>query len=260
MSQINFTHSGGNQVSLTTPTNNPSSSVVFKLPDSDGSAGQVLQTDGNGNLSWYTIPSDTDTNGLVKLASLEVAEGSASTTALHFNNVFSSTYTDYIAYFDIRKTAVSPNVFCCQFGKTSNGSVITSNYYARGTSRYHQVGANNSGQSYFVSSDGIFQLNGTVDGSVSGYGFKGFAHIIDPYNNSTSNGVCVNTEIMMQYHTTNANKWREEGGCIGDHGEQQNLKDIRFGIVAGNTSGSNVTSSATFAPVYGRCTIYGVQK
>ena len=49
MSQINFTHSGGNQVSLTTPTNNPSSSVVFKLPDSDGSAGQVLQTDGNGN-------------------------------------------------------------------------------------------------------------------------------------------------------------------------------------------------------------------
>ena len=85
--------------SLTTPTNNPSSSVVFKLPDSDGSAGQVLQTDGNGNLSWYTIPSDTDTNGLVKLASLEVAEGSASTTAFHFNNVFSSTYTDYMAYF-----------------------------------------------------------------------------------------------------------------------------------------------------------------
>tara|TARA_B100001778_G_scaffold331070_1_gene334703 strand:+ start:635 stop:1408 length:774 start_codon:yes stop_codon:yes gene_type:complete len=257
MSELNLTHSNGNKVKLTTP-DTLAASRTFKLPGTDGSAGQVLQTDGNGNLSWYTIP--TDTNGLVKLATLEVAEGSASTTAFHFNNVFSSTYSDYMAYFDIRKTAVAPMVFCCQFGKTSNGSVITSNFYARGTSNYQQVGTSNMGQSIFVSSDGIFQLNGTIDGSTSGFGFKGFAHIIDPFNNSTSNGVCVNTEIMMQYHTTNANKWREEGGCMGDHGEQQNLKDIRFGVVSGNASAGNVTSSAAFAPVYGRCTIYGVQK
>ena len=54
MSNIKLVHSGGNSVSLTTPTNNPSSNVTFKLPESDGSAGQVLQTDGNGNLSWVT--------------------------------------------------------------------------------------------------------------------------------------------------------------------------------------------------------------
>ena len=65
---------------------------------------------------------------------------------------------------------------------------------------------------------------------------------------------------MMQYHTTNNNKWRESGGCMGDHGEQQNLKDIRFGIVTTAGSGQNTQSSANFAPVYGRCTIYGVQK
>jgi len=258
VSNLNFLHSGGNKVTLSAPASNPSSDITFKLPQADGSAGQVLQTDGNGNLSWYTIP--TDTNGLVKLASLEVAEGSASTTAFHFNNVFSSTYTDYMAYFDIKKTAVSPNHFCCQFGTASNGSVITSNFYARGSATYHQLGVSNSGQIYFVSSDGIFQLNGTIDGSTSGYGFKGFAHIIDPFHNSTSNGVCVNTEIMMQYHTVNTSKWRETGGCMGDHGERTNLKDIRFGIVAGNSSASNVTSSTSFAPVYGRCTIYGVQK
>ena len=229
--------------------------AVYTLPQTDGSAGQVLKTDGSGNLSW-----GSNDSGLVKLATIEVAEASASTTAFHFNSVFSSTYTDYMAYFDIRKTAVSPQVFCCQFGKGGGGTVITSNFYARGTSNYHQVGTGNEGQSYFVSSDGIFQLNGTVDGSVSGYGFKGFAHIIDPYNNSTSNGVCVNTEIMMQYHTTSVSKWREEGGCIGDHNEQSNLTDIRWGIVGGDASGNNVTSSATFAPVYGRCSIYGVTK
>ena len=52
MSILNFLHSGGNKVSLTTPTSNPSSNITFKLPDADGTAGQVLQTDGNGNLTF----------------------------------------------------------------------------------------------------------------------------------------------------------------------------------------------------------------
>ena len=52
MSNIKLVHSGGNSVSLTTPTSNPGSNVTFKLPGADGTAGQVLQTDGNGNLTW----------------------------------------------------------------------------------------------------------------------------------------------------------------------------------------------------------------
>ena len=63
MSNIKLVHSGGNSVSLTTPTSNPSSNVTFKLPASDGSAGQVLMTDGNGNLSWVT-PGTATTNGI----------------------------------------------------------------------------------------------------------------------------------------------------------------------------------------------------
>ena len=64
----------------------------------------------------------------------------------------------------------------------------------------------------------------------------------------------------MQYHTTNGDKWREEGAAMGDHGEQSNLTDIRFGIVTGDNSANNVLASATFAPVYGRCSIYGIVK
>ena len=56
MSNIKLIHSGGNSVSLTTPTSNPASNITFKLPQSDGSANQVLQTDGNGNLSWVSLP------------------------------------------------------------------------------------------------------------------------------------------------------------------------------------------------------------
>ena len=57
MSSIKLKHSGGNAVSLHPPNSAPSASdVQFKLPTSDGSAGQVLQTDGSGNLSWVTLP------------------------------------------------------------------------------------------------------------------------------------------------------------------------------------------------------------
>ena len=56
MSKLHFLHSGGDKVTLTTPASNPSTNPVFKLPQTDGSAGQVLKTDGNGNLSWVSLP------------------------------------------------------------------------------------------------------------------------------------------------------------------------------------------------------------
>ena len=50
---IKLKHSGGNAVSLHPPTSAPTSSdVQFKLPTADGSANQVLKTDGSGNLSF----------------------------------------------------------------------------------------------------------------------------------------------------------------------------------------------------------------
>ena len=57
MSELNFTHSNGNKVKLTTP-DTLAANRTFKLPGADGSAGQVLQTDGNGNLSWVTLPTN----------------------------------------------------------------------------------------------------------------------------------------------------------------------------------------------------------
>ena len=59
MSNIKLVHSGGNSVSLTTPTSNPASNITFKLPQADGSANQVLQTDGNGNLTFVDPPTNT---------------------------------------------------------------------------------------------------------------------------------------------------------------------------------------------------------
>jgi len=53
MSKISLKHSGGNVVSLNSPTSAPTSSdVAFKLPNADGSANQVIKTDGSGNLAF----------------------------------------------------------------------------------------------------------------------------------------------------------------------------------------------------------------
>ena len=53
MSKISLKHSGGKVVSLNSPTTEPNANdVAFKLPNADGSAGQVLKTDGSGNLSF----------------------------------------------------------------------------------------------------------------------------------------------------------------------------------------------------------------
>ena len=51
MSELNLTHSNGNKVKLTTP-DTLAADKTFKLPGSDGSVGQVLQTDGSGALSF----------------------------------------------------------------------------------------------------------------------------------------------------------------------------------------------------------------
>ena len=60
MSELNFTHSNGNKVKLTTP-DALGADKTFKLPGADGSTGQFLKTDGSGALSFAT---PTDTTGL----------------------------------------------------------------------------------------------------------------------------------------------------------------------------------------------------
>ena len=56
MSKISLKHSGGNVVSLNSPTSAPTSAdVAFKLPNADGTSGQVLKTDGSGVLSFSTV-------------------------------------------------------------------------------------------------------------------------------------------------------------------------------------------------------------
>ena len=55
MSELNFTHSNGNKVKLTTP-DTLAANKTFKLPGADGSSGQAMVTDGNGAFSFASMP------------------------------------------------------------------------------------------------------------------------------------------------------------------------------------------------------------
>ena len=82
MSKISLKHSGGNVVSLNSPTSAPTSAdVAFKLPNADGTNGQVLKTDGSGNLSF-----GADTGGKI----LQVKNVTKTDT-------FSSSLSQYVA-------------------------------------------------------------------------------------------------------------------------------------------------------------------
>ena len=110
MSNIKLVHSGGNSVSLTTPTSNPSSNITFKLPQSDGSAGQVLMTDGNGNLSWVTLPA----------SGLQMADQWRVTSNVNLNNG-----DDYLTSNWERVDGSGQGVLIASGGMTQSGGIFT---------------------------------------------------------------------------------------------------------------------------------------
>ena len=91
---------GGGSVSLEAPSSTASNAnVEFKLPNADGSSGQVLKTDGSGNLSF-----GADSGGkILKMESTTKADGFTST---------STSYVDVTGLtVSIQPTAASSKIY-----------------------------------------------------------------------------------------------------------------------------------------------------
>jgi hypothetical protein len=78
---------------LQAPSSGMTAAVILTLPVNDGTAGQVLQTDGEGNLSFVSAGSTTLCD---KVDTTSLAFGSSSPVAM-----FSTGANDVIEYFDI---------------------------------------------------------------------------------------------------------------------------------------------------------------
>ena len=123
MSKISLKHSGGNVVSLNSPTNAPGAAdVAFKLPNQDGSANEYLKTDGSGNLSFaaISVPSAPD---YVKIAS---ASGSSGGSSIDISSLDVSTYKAFEIFLTLQPTNDNVN-FYLRF-MTANGTITASNY------------------------------------------------------------------------------------------------------------------------------------
>jgi hypothetical protein len=122
MSELNFTHSNGNKVKLTTP-DTLAASKTFKLPGADGSSNQAMVTNGSGALSFATPTSWTTA------ASFDCA--SANPSAFEVTGLSNPQVIMYV-FHEIKHSASSRCIM--QIGNDSTG-YQASGYFDIGTYR-----------------------------------------------------------------------------------------------------------------------------
>ncbi len=233
MSKISLKHSGGNVVSLNSPTSAPTSAdVAFKLPNADGTNGQVLKTDGSGNLSFGAV---TDNNTWVKLSTITASDDSAVTFTNSITGAF-DTYDIYVIQFTQLRPASDDETFGMRV------QISGSNYTG---SEYKTRVANASGGStaYGAADRFRFQING-VGNSTSGSNINEDCHgYVYMYNFE------VNRRFNM--HGTSVYK--------------DNSSDVRFQRFGGSI---NPTDAVTGVSLYflsgniatGKFTLYGINQ
>jgi len=129
MSNLNFLHSGGNKVTLSTPDNNPSSDLTLKLPQADGSSGQFLKTDGSGALSFATALTGPTAPSWTTAASFDCA--STNPSAFEVTGL-SNPQVIMFVFHEIKHSASSRCIM--QIGNDSTGYQATG-YFDIGTYR-----------------------------------------------------------------------------------------------------------------------------
>ena len=154
MSELNFLHSGGNKVTLSTPDSNPSSDLTLKLPQADGTNGQFLKTNGSGALSFAT-PSYTQTYTEYSTQTMSGANSYA-ITITGDPKVFE------VSLFEVRHVDSQNMMY-----RLSNSSAETSSAYYD-CSTYHQAGG----------SDAASRGYNQAQGCLLNYDFTGVNNLI----------------------------------------------------------------------------------
>jgi len=149
---IKLNAASGGSVALDAPTQTTSSADnVYKLPVADGSAGQVLKTDGSGNLSWVSQP----TGGYVK-----ISENTISSSVGQIDIDFDlTTYDNFKVYLE----GWDPSADCSMYVRFKiGGSISTSNYYSSLTLKKYNAGFDST--TYGGSNHNLGYLSDNVGG------------------------------------------------------------------------------------------------
>jgi len=160
---------------------------TLTLPNNDGDANQFLQTNGSGVLSF----ADGTSPYYVQLANTTISDGDASED---FQNVFSSTYRNYLILFEGVKVGINSADLQLIFMKSDNSTPSEHTYAANG----HFYGADNNWTGSNSSNVTIMQ------GQRSGAGgqVSGFINVFQP--NSTTDGIQRYTwHVSVRRHDSN---------------------------------------------------------
>ena len=172
--------SGGGSVGLAGPATTTSNAAVqFKLPVADGSAGQVLKTDGSGNLSWYTLP--TYTNGITEYDQWRINANLSNVNS----NVITANWERDDRHFEKIGTGLTESSGIFTFPSTGK-YLITFNMYTNGNADRYIGGeieiSSDSGSNWLEIADA---LGGVYEGGAGTYDNASCSGLVDITNIST---------------------------------------------------------------------------
>ena len=134
----------------------------------------------------------------------------------------------YVAFTVASNENAAGNALYFQFG--NGGTYVTASNACRGAMQYLHL--NNTAVAYaghkYYSTTGIHQTNGTLNQSENGM-FSGTAIIANPFDSYYP--VNIMTKCIMQYFSTEANSYGEEGYSREDNGDKASYTDFRMGII-----------------------------
>ena len=178
MSELNFLHSNGNKVKLTTP-DTLAASKTFKLPGADGSSGQALVTDGSGAFSFASIPSAVTTAGGTMTIGFQdhVSGNVSSTTATGYyqrigNMVWATVDTGAINKSNLTSGEILLLTGCFPVTRDNSWTIVGSCFH------YNVNSGANSGGPVVVPAKGYWLSNTSM-------------YFVIPRNNSTSDNLTV---------------------------------------------------------------------
>ena len=169
MSELNFTHSNGNQVKLTTP-DSLAANKTFKLPNADGGSGQFLHTNGSGALAFanagilmaaqWLLTSNFSPGGAVSL--INSGWGQVSRAGY---GIIGSSMTQSSGVFTYPQTGIYFVEYTCGLISTSQqrymGSRIQTTHnnssYAHATDVLNHCGLTNSFGAYIQTTSSVIQ-------------------------------------------------------------------------------------------------------
>ena len=126
-------------------------------------------------------------------------------------------------------------------------------------STFDQAAGSTNGKSVYQSTDGVHQLAGTISSSGNG-NYRGIARIHNTLSTTTANQITGNL-VMNQQDTSDVDSvWRETFVSADESNDLSGTStDILFGIIQGAGDATNISFSATQAPVFGTVSIFGIK-